>query len=63
MTKRLETKVSKAKLISKQVSEYKAKGCEHTGYYFANVVRIIFGREPSYISPTNRVINSDLGNY
>lgn len=63
MAKSLETKVSKTRLISKQFSKYKSGGYEHKGYYLANVVRIIFGREPSHVSPDNKIVNSYLKDY
>jgi hypothetical protein len=60
MAKTLDKKFNRIRKIKKQYKEYATGNYENFGYYFSNMIKILFGKEPSHVSPNNRVVNCDL---
>ena len=48
----------RVKDINKQLKEWKAKDYNYKLYYILNIAKILFGQEPSYVSPDNKLVGA-----
>ena len=53
----LEEKLSKIKI---QLREFREEKYQFKSYYFKNIIKILVGLEPSYVSPKNLLVNSGI---
>jgi hypothetical protein len=46
------------KSIKDQINGWKENNFNYTSYYLSNTLKILFGYQPSHVSPKNKLVNS-----
>ena len=56
---RLES-LTKRELIKCQIDEWDLGDYQYTLHYLTNLIKILVGKEPDYVSPRNKLVNSEF---